>query len=97
MNEVKLPAVSIDDWQWHAKAACRGMGSDPFFYSDNERGRNRRLREQAAKAVCRTCPVIAECLDWAVSVSEPYGIWGGQSPDERRGSSPSELRHVVGE
>jgi WhiB family redox-sensing transcriptional regulator len=97
MNEVKLPAVRIDDWQWHARAACRGMGSDTFFYSENERGRNRRLREQAAKAVCRTCPVIAECLNWALTVNEPYGIWGGLSPDERRDSTLPQLLRIAGE
>jgi WhiB family redox-sensing transcriptional regulator len=37
----------------------------------------------AAKAVCATCPVIAQCRAHAIAVQEPYGIWGGLSEEER--------------
>ena len=63
--------------------ACRGQNADLFFNPDNERGRPKRIREAKAKAVCATCPVVAECLKWALDVGEPYGIWGGKSPAER--------------
>jgi hypothetical protein len=37
---------------------------------------------QAAKRVCRRCPVAAECGD--AGRAEPFGIWGGLTEQERR-------------
>ena len=36
-----------------------------------------------AKAICATCPVLRSCQEHALSVREPYGIWGGMSEHER--------------
>ena len=55
-----------------------------FFHPDGERGPARARRQAAAKAVCGTCPVIDACLQHALSVREPYGVWGGLTEDERR-------------
>jgi WhiB family redox-sensing transcriptional regulator len=33
--------------------------------------------------VCARCPVIESCLKHALSVREPYGVWGGMSEEER--------------
>ena len=37
-----------------------------------------------AKAVCRRCPVLTECLGWALESGQDFGVWGGTSEDERR-------------
>lgn len=37
-----------------------------------------------AKAVCRRCPVSAECLAHAIEHGESDGVWGGLDPNERR-------------
>ena len=37
-----------------------------------------------AKAICATCPVRGLCLEYALAVREPYGIWGGLNEYERR-------------
>jgi WhiB family transcriptional regulator, redox-sensing transcriptional regulator len=42
----------------------------------------------AAKAVCHRCPVIDDCLTWAVNARHEEGVWGGQDMSERR-----DLRH----
>ncbi len=45
----------------------------------------RRLLQIAeAKAVCERCPVISECLTWALETGQDAGVWGGMSEDERR-------------
>ena len=31
-----------------------------------------------AKALCRTCPALAACLQGALERREPWGVWGGQ-------------------
>lgn len=41
-------------------------------------------RDVIPKAICRACPVRAECLDWALATREPFGIWGGLNEEERR-------------
>lgn len=80
---VILPAVVGDDWNWQVNGACRGQNADLFYNPENERGRTKRIREAGAKAVCAQCPVITQCLEWALDVGESYGIWGGKSPAER--------------
>ena len=77
------PRPVADEWEWQFDGACRSMDPEMFFHPDGERGPRRRNRENAAKAVCATCPVIAACRTQALAVAEPYGIWGGLSEDDR--------------
>jgi WhiB family redox-sensing transcriptional regulator len=37
-----------------------------------------------AKAVCAACDVRRECLAFALATRQPYGVWGGTSPEERQ-------------
>lgn len=37
-----------------------------------------------AKKLCKTCPVVQECAEYAIAAFEPYGIWGGLAPKERQ-------------
>lgn len=37
-----------------------------------------------ARVACRDCPVIAECLEYALIAGEPEGIWGATIPAERK-------------
>jgi WhiB family redox-sensing transcriptional regulator len=60
------------------------MASSLFFHPPDERGAARYEREQGAKAICRSCPVIRECLAHSLAVQETYGIWGGLSETERQ-------------
>ena len=79
----RLPIPVMEEWEWQYKGACRDLDPEMFFHPDGERGPRRRNRENAAKAVCATCPVIAACREHALAVQEPYGIWGGLSEDDR--------------
>lgn len=84
MTEVsRLPKPVTASWEWQEAGSCRSLPTDMFFHPENERGPRRKAREVAAKAVCGACPVIAQCRAHALSVQEPYGIWGGLSEDER--------------
>lgn len=70
---------------WQVKASCRGPQAAVFFPpSHSERKDERLARERAAKAICKTCPVRRDCLDYAIRIREPHGIWGGLNEVERK-------------
>lgn len=79
----QLPGPNADLWDWQLQGACRGADASMFFHPEGERGHERLRREQRAKALCRTCPVLVECRTHALRVGEPYGIWGGLSESDR--------------
>lgn len=86
---MRLPAPVADLWEWQFSGACREASPETFFHPEGERGRARRSRDDAAKQVCLGCPVVRECREHALSVREPYGVWGGMTEDER-------LAHLAG-
>jgi WhiB family redox-sensing transcriptional regulator len=79
----RLPEPLVVHWEWQNQAACRGMDSSAFYHPTAERHPARDNRIAAAKAICNQCPVSTQCLDHALRVREPYGIWGGLSEAER--------------
>jgi len=88
---VETVALGIIHETWHLKAECRGPESIYFFPPNTaERREDRDQREEHAKAICLQCPVRRECLDFALRVREPHGIWGGLTETERRRLLPSE-------
>ena len=66
---------------WTTDAACGGQ-TDLFFAAAGERPEARVIREGRARSICRDCPVLLECRDWARENRE-YGFWGGESEEER--------------
>ncbi|NGO70208.1 WhiB family transcriptional regulator [Streptomyces boncukensis] len=66
---------------WRESAACADEDPDLFFPLGSS-GPGLREREQA-KRVCSRCPVKAECLEWALRLGGPGGIWGGLDENER--------------
>ena len=74
--------TAIETWQ--LRAACRGPESTVFFPpASGERREERDAREAKAKQICAECPVQAECLEYALGIKEPHGIWGGLNEQER--------------
>jgi WhiB family transcriptional regulator, redox-sensing transcriptional regulator len=63
---------------WAKFGACRGVDTNLFFPT---RGND----ATQAKAVCMNCPVVDECLDYALRTHQTVGVWGGKSERERRG------------
>ena len=74
----------IDDL-WQVKASCRGPQAAVFFPPTSfERKDEKEEREARAKAICGACPVRKACLDYAIRIREPHGIWGGLNELERK-------------
>ncbi|MBW8804179.1 MAG: WhiB family transcriptional regulator [Catenulisporales bacterium] len=73
----------LDEWDWQAQAACRGMDASVFFSPVYERGDARRRREERAKTVCGGCPVRVRCAAFAARTGQAFGVWGGLTESER--------------
>jgi WhiB family redox-sensing transcriptional regulator len=67
---------------WRHKAACLEEDPELFFPIGNTGPAL--LQIEQAKAVCRRCPVVSQCLAWALESGQDAGVWGGLSEDERR-------------
>jgi len=79
----RLPGPVADVWEWQYQGSCRRVDPAVFFHPEGERGPARRRRDDAAKAICAGCPVVQECREHALTVREPYGVWGGMTEQER--------------
>ena len=66
---------SLLDWQRHA--ACKGLEAAIFYPSEDDEA------AFEAKSVCAACAVSGECLEYAITVREKEGVWGGQTAAER--------------
>lgn len=64
------------------RAICRD--EDPELFFPVGTSGPALLQIAAAKTVCRRCPVVSECLAWALDSGQTAGVWGGMSEDERR-------------
>lgn len=49
---------------------------------------------QEHRDLCRECPVITWCLEWAMSNNE-FGIWAGTSRRQRRALRAAQLREQL--
>lgn len=62
---------------WMRDAACATTNPDLFFPEEGG-------SSVAAKAICRSCPVIESCLEYATRTSQNVGIWAGRAPRQLR-------------
>lgn len=74
------------DSRWWLRAACRDVDVNLFFKPDkhdtvSRAEKTRRVNQ--AKALCRRCPITAECLDEAIALRDRYAIRAAYTPDER--------------
>ena len=73
-----MAIARVDRDSWKRQALCAGRPDREAWFSDEPDAIRR------AKAVCRACPVNAECLSFALKTGPHDGIWAGTSPYERR-------------
>jgi WhiB family redox-sensing transcriptional regulator len=62
---------------WRARGHCAETDPELFFPP-------RDGPADEARAICGSCAVRRQCLAYAITADEPYGIWGGLDPGERR-------------
>lgn len=78
------PSPADHPMAWADDGACTGMDPELFYP-----GRGEAITDEVITA-CRTCPVQAACLDWALR-HERHGYWAGHSERSRR-----RLRRTLG-
>lgn len=64
---------------WTNRAACLTEDPELFFPHPSDTA-----GIEAAKDVCRRCPVRDVCQERALDDREPFGVWGGMDEQERR-------------
>ena len=80
--------------EWQELGACYGTyipGEPDVWFSPENPGGPRehrgvsgeKERVAAAKAICGTCSVRPECLEWALEAKDTWAILGGLTPQER--------------
>jgi WhiB family transcriptional regulator, redox-sensing transcriptional regulator len=74
----RMPDAEGTDWR--ERAACRDADPELFFPLGTTDANL--LQIDAAKRICRTCPVREPCLRWALD-SGDAGVWGGTTEQER--------------
>jgi hypothetical protein len=77
-----LPAPTLENWSWQLRGSCLGYPSEVFF-PDGKQGQPLQHLEDRAKDICRDCPVLSMCRNYALSAPEMHGIWGAMTARER--------------
>jgi WhiB family redox-sensing transcriptional regulator len=62
---------------WISNAACAAADPEAFFPASPE-------SDAKAKQYCASCPVRAECRDYALAAGVECGVWGGLNENERK-------------
>lgn len=77
MNQT-YPDIITEPLSWRDDAACRERPDVDFFpFPEDVHAIGR------AKEVCANCPVVEECLVYAIRTRQGDGVWGGLTPKER--------------
>lgn len=66
-----------------ANAAC--LGATETFYGDRSRSGN--LRTEYAKQVCKGCPALEACYEYAMNAPRmvvQFGVWAGMTDKQLR-------------
>ena len=72
------PREIAGDWvqDWPGLGQCAGIDPDALFVQGKA--------QRVAKAICKGCPVLAECLADALDNRTEFGVWGVMTERERR-------------
>lgn len=87
-NIAELPTTPTHPTDWQEHAACRFEDINLFFPLEGDDGQDVALRYSLAKGICAFCPVRQPCLDYALTLDERFGVWGGLTPHQRAQLTP---------
>jgi WhiB family redox-sensing transcriptional regulator len=73
---------------WMEAAACAGVDQDGIFGDE-------RTQKKFALDVCKTCPAIEPCAEYAWLNRFDYGVFGGMTEEERRRALGKTRRRIA--
>lgn len=65
---------------WMRQGACHDRPWPEMWFQNNERSGVSLI----AVDICKTCPVMAECAEYAIDRPELVGIWGATTTLQRQ-------------
>ena len=71
------PSDEDSTTSWMTGGNCRNYPPAVFFPSDG-------VGVDRARKICTDCPVVDQCLEYALDQRIEHGVWGGCSERERR-------------
>ncbi len=74
---VSRPSDEDSTTSWMSGGNCRNYPPAVFFPSDG-------VGVDRARKICTDCPVVDQCLEYALDQRIEHGVWGGCSERERR-------------
>lgn len=74
---------------WRSLSACRD--TDPELFFPLSAWGPGQAQIASAKAICASCQVRSDCLQFALRSGQEFGVWGGTSEDERRALRRAQL------
>jgi WhiB family redox-sensing transcriptional regulator len=102
MSDPRAFFVKSTPWQpelereaWRDEAACLDYDPELWFPAGQTGAWSAQADE--AKAICRDCPVRAQCLSWALATRQNHGIWGGMDETERKSLRRHQRRYAAKE
>lgn len=58
---------------------CKDPDNDPDLWHSRNSG-----HIQQAQALCRACPFVDDCAEWALATRQIHGVWGATTAKERK-------------
>jgi WhiB family redox-sensing transcriptional regulator len=85
-NPVSIVLSGLAATRFLSKRSACDPSTAIFFHAPSyaERKEERLEREARAKAICGGCAVRTDCLEYALRIREPHGVWGGLNEQERK-------------
>lgn len=72
---MEIPGLNLLETEWMDQALCRKQDPELYF--------GLAVKQEGIKIHCRPCPVLRECLEYALDNNIKSGVWGGLTSYER--------------
>ena len=63
---------------------CAEVDPEVWFPEEGGNSKYKTPEAEYAKQLCKACPALVECREYALRYTGLYGIWGALDPSQRR-------------
>lgn len=65
-------------------ALCSEVDPEVWFPENGGNAKYKTLEAEQARQLCRACPALVQCREYALKYTGLFGIWGALDPSQRR-------------